>query len=376
MPRALVVVIAALAGGLVGGGLVALLDDDEGGTTKTGVQQAPLRSGGGNAEEDGALTPAAIYERDGPGVVFVRAEVVQRQASPFDLFPQEQRGEATGTGFVIDRDGDILTNAHVVANATRVTVRFSDEKTVRADIRGRDVSSDLALLRVDADEVDLHPLALGTSREVRVGDPTVAIGNPFGLERTLTTGVVSALQRRIEAPNGFTIDDVIQTDAAINPGNSGGPLIDGTGRVIGVNSAIRSGGDTGGNIGIGFAIPIDTAKRILPKLREGKDVERAYLGVATTSVTPEMNLRVDRGALVQDVTPGSPADRAGLRPGDVIVSIDGRAVRSSDDIGAVVDRKQPGDTVTVEVVRAGKREEVEAKLAKRPDLTAMAGQGP
>ena len=364
MRRSVVPLLAALAGGLVGGGVVAALDDDGGGGgTRTVVQQAPIGGGGEG------LDAASIYKRDGPGVVFIVSEVVEPAQTPFDFGVPQQRGQATGTGFVLDDDGTILTNAHVVENATNVVVRFSDQKTARAQIRGRDRSSDLALLKVDPKGLDLRPLTLGTSAGVKVGDPTVAIGNPFGLERTLTTGVVSALQRRIEAPDGFEITNVIQTDAAINPGNSGGPLIDASGRVIGINSAIRTGGSGEGNIGIGFAVPIDTAKRVLPTLREGKDVERAYLGVTSATVTPELNLRVDRGAVVQDVAPLSPADEAGIGIGDVIVKLGGEDVRSTDDVTRIVDRHEPGDEVDVEVVRAGKRERAKVKLAKRPTMT-------
>ena len=371
------VVLAALAGGLAGGGLVAVLDDDRGGDgTRTIVQQAPL-AGKGSGDDGEGLTPRDIYKRDGPGVVFIRAQVVQQQPTIFDVAP-DQRGESTGTGFVLDREGNILTNAHVIQNAERVSVRFSDERTVTARVRGQDVSSDLAVLKVDPEGLGLRPLALGSSRDVEVGDPTVAIGNPFGLERTLTTGVVSALQRRIDAPNGFAIDDVIQTDAAINPGNSGGPLIDATGRVIGVNSAIRAGGSggEGGNIGIGFAVPIDTAKRVLAQLKAGEDVKRAYLGVTTATVTPELNLRVDRGAIVQEVATLSPAEEAGVRPSDVIVGLDGKPVRSSEDIASIVDERKPGDRIAVELMRAGERESVELRLDDRPDLTQGAGQAP
>jgi S1-C subfamily serine protease len=367
MRRALVPLLAALAGGAIGAGVVlAVDDDDDGGETRTIVQQAPISAGSDAA----GLNAAEIYERDGPGVVFVVAEVVQQTSSPFDFgVPSEQRGEATGTGFVLDDDGNILTNAHVVENATNVTVRFSDEKTAQAEIRGRDRSSDLALLKVKADGLDLKPLTLGSSAGVKVGDPTVAIGNPFGLERTLTTGVVSALQRRIEAPDGFQISDVIQTDAAINPGNSGGPLIDASGRVIGINSAIRTGGGgEGGSIGIGFAVPIDTAKKVLPTLKDGKDVERAYLGVTTATVTPDLNLRVDRGAVVTDVVPLSPADKAGLELGDVIVRLDGKDVTTSEAISEIVDGRDPGDEVEAEVVRAGRRERVTVTLTARPTV--------
>jgi S1-C subfamily serine protease len=359
-----VALVSALVGGAAAGAVVLALDDDEGGQGRTVVQQAPLGDASG---EDGGLTPAEIYERDAPGVVFITADIVRQTASPFDVFPQEQRGQSTGTGFVIGDDGSILTNAHVVQGAQRVSVRFSDGRTAPARVRGTDPSSDVALLRVDPDGARLKPLALGASRDVEVGDPTVAIGNPFGLDLTLTTGVISAKARRIEAPNGFQIEDVLQTDAAINPGNSGGPLIDAAGRVIGINSAIRTGAEGGGSIGIGFAVPIDTAKRILPDLRRSGRVARAYLGVTTATVTPELNLRADRGAFVQDLAPDGPAADAGIEPSDIIVRIDGRPVRSSDDVGAAVEARKPGDSVDVEVIRGGRRETIEAELEQRPD---------
>jgi S1-C subfamily serine protease len=367
----LLAVLCALLGGAAGAGLVLALDGDEGGgETRTVVQQAPLSKGSGDGD-DGALTPAEIYKRDSPGVVFIRAEVVQRTQSPFELSPQEQRGESTGTGFVIDEDGSILTNAHVVEGAERVFVRFADQKVVPAEVRGRDVSTDLALLQVDKDDAKLRPLALGTSRDVEVGDPTVAIGNPFGLDLTLTTGVISAKQRRIEAPNGFQIDDVIQTDAAINPGNSGGPLIDANGKVIGINSQIRTGGSgSEGNIGIGFAVPIDTAKRFLPQLREKGRVERPYLGVSTATVDPSLNLRVDRGAFVQETVPAGPAERAGLRTADIIVKIDGKPIESSEDVSAAIDARKAGDEVKVVVVREGDEKTLTVKLGKRPEQLA------
>src|SRR4051794_32923166 len=308
------VALAAAAIGGVGGALVVAVAD--GGSTKTTtvVQQAPLATPSTTSTTDGAaLTPREIYKRDSPGVVFVRSEVVQRSQSPFDLFPTQQRGEATGSGFVIDKDGNILTNAHVVDGAVKVTVQFSDNKEVTAQIVGKDVSSDLALLKVNPDGLNLHPLPLGTAKDIQVGDPTIAIGNPFGLDRTLTTGVVSALQRRIQAPNGFAIRDVIQTDAAINPGNSGGPLLDAAGRVIGINSQIETGGAGNGNVGIGFAVPIDTAKQVLPALKKGAAVERAELGVTTLTIDQSlasMNLPVKSGVLVQSVENGSAADKA------------------------------------------------------------------
>src|SRR3954470_599448 len=259
-----------LAAAVLGGGVTAgvLLGAGAVGdrTTTTVVQQAPLASGSpASASSPHGMTARDIYRRSAPGVVYIRARSVQQTQSPFDVFPRTQENLSTGSGFVLDDKGDILTNAHVVASSLDVRVSFSDHRTVSARVIGKDADTDLAVLAVNPKEVKLHPLTLGDSGAVRVGDPTVAIGNPFGLERTLTTGVVSALQRRITAPSGFAIEDVIQTDAAINPGNSGGPLLDATGRVIGVNSQIATGGDGAGSVGIGFAVPAATVKRVLPE---------------------------------------------------------------------------------------------------------------
>ena len=347
-------IVCAVLGGVAGAALVLALDD----TAYVAVPES-----GVDVEQEAlspaGLTPAQIYRRDAPGVVFISAEVVRRTQSPFDLLPEEQRGRSTGTGFVIDEDGSLLTNAHVVEDATAIRVRFRNGRTARARLRGVDPSTDLALLRVDPEATGrLRPLRLGSSRSVRVGDPTVAIGNPFGLDLTLTTGVVSAKARRIEAPNGFQIEDVLQTDAAINPGNSGGPLIDARGRVIGINSAIRTGGQGSGSIGIAFAVPADTARRILPQLREEGRVERAFLGVSAATMA--------NGAFVQDVVPGGPADAAGLRPGDVLTAIGGARVRSAEDIPAQVERHEPGERVELEVLREGGRATLAAELTARP----------
>jgi S1-C subfamily serine protease len=379
------VALAALIGGGVATGVTALLDDGGGaGHTTTVIRQAAVGSGGGRTNVDGGLTPSDIYRRYAPGVVFVRAEVVRQAATPFDLFPQDQQSEATGSGFVIDNNGDILTNNHVVEGATKVTVQFADKHTVKATVVGKDPSTDLALLRVDPEGLQLDPLPLGSSKDVQVGDPTIAIGNPFGLDRTLTTGVVSALQREIRAPNGFAIKDVIQTDAAINPGNSGGPLIDAAGRVIGINSQIETGGGSNGNVGIGFAIPIDTAKKILNDLKSGAAVQRAYLGVTSTTIDGSLaplGLPAKHGSLVQSVTKGSPAEKAGLRAGDInaqvqgqpivlggdiITKIDGTPVKSSDQLATTVSDHKPGDKIKLTVLRDGKHRTIEVTLGNRP----------
>lgn len=386
MRKAVIPVLAGLLGGAVA--IAVALVVGLGGTehvTTTVVQQAPLSAQGAREADGGQqLTARDIYKRDAPGVVFVRAQVVAQSQSPFG-FGQQQQGEATGSGFVIDDNGDILTNAHVVDGAVKITVQFDNDKTVDARVVGKDIDNDLALLRVDPDGLDLQPLALGTAKSAQVGDPVLAIGNPYGLDRTLTTGVISAKQREIQAPNGFTIRNVLQTDAAINPGNSGGPLIDAAGRVIGINSQIATGGSGGGNVGIGFAVPIDTAEQALPALKRGEQVKRAFLGVSTRTIDGSLagaGLPVKRGALIQTVERGSAAAKAGLRAGaisaqlatgesvqlggDIIVAIDGHEVASSDDVASIISAKQPGDRVSITYLRDGRKRTVEVTLGNRP----------
>jgi S1-C subfamily serine protease len=376
--------LAAVLGGLVVlvlGGVLIATDVIDTGDDTTVVRQSPIAPTRLDEASQGGRTVQDIYREEGEGVVFIEAEGVSSGDSPFGFPPQE--GTATGSGFVIDDDGHILTNAHVVGGANAVTVRFGEDgESIDADIRGVDPSTDLAVLKVDPDDVELQPIPLGNSRNMQVGDPVVAIGNPFGFTRTVTTGIVSALQRQIEAPNGFSIPNVIQTDAAINPGNSGGPLLDANGNAIGVNSQIATGGAGSGSVGIGFAVPINTAKKLLPDLREGGEIERAYLGIEMASVTDDvandLNLPVDEGALIQAVVEGGPADDAGLRAGrtelasglvaggDVIVEIDGRKVTTSDDVSAAVSAKKPGEEVEVIFYRGDERESVDVELGKRP----------
>ncbi len=382
--------VAALVGGvLVAVGVVGFGIGGGGNTTTTIVQQAPLSASDASTATTG-LTPRDIYKRAAPGVVFVRSDVSQQTQSPFDLFPQTQQGQATGSGFVIDGNGTILTNAHVIEGATKVTVQFEDQKVVNAQVVGKDLNSDLALLKVSPDGLNLDPLPLGDSKHIQVGDPTIAIGNPFGLDRTLTTGVVSALQRQIKAPNGFAIDNVIQTDAPINPGNSGGPLLDATGRVIGINSQIETGGGQG-SVGIGFAVPIDTAKQVIPQLEHGGAVQRAYLGLTSLTIDgtlDSLGLPAKSGALVESVSSGSPAEKAGIRAGniaaqvnggpiqlggDIIVAVDRKTVNASSDLGSLIGSHKPGDSVTLDIIRAGKHQTVTVKLANRPNTVAASG---
>ncbi len=377
--------VIPLAAAVIGGGVTAGVLLGAGavgdGETTTVVQQAPLTSASpASASRAGGLTARDIYRRAAPGVVFIRARSVQQTQSPFDVFPRQQENVSTGSGFVVDERGHILTNAHVVASSLDVRVSFSDHRTVAARVVGKDPDTDLAVLSVNPKEVKLHPLRLGDSRAVRVGDPTVAIGNPFGLERTLTTGVVSALQRRITAPSGFAIEDVIQTDAAINPGNSGGPLLDATGRVIGVNSQIATGAEgSTGNVGIGFAVPAATVKKVLPELQRNGRVTRPFLGVRG---------RPSReGVLVEAVQPGTPAAAAGIRGGDreaiderdgsivvlggdVLTKLGSHPVTTMDDVHSALGGLRPGQRVAVELKRDGKPVKLAVELGERPGGTA------
>ncbi|MGE4427401.1 MAG: S1C family serine protease [Solirubrobacteraceae bacterium] len=297
---------------------------------------------------------------------------------------QIRTSSGAGTGFVYDDEGTIVTNAHVVGNATSVRVRFGDSTSmIDGRVLGRDASTDLAVVRVDPSEVDkLAPLPLADSDEAETGDQVLAIGYPLGLDQTATGGIVSGVGRSIQAPNGFNIDKVIQTDAPINPGNSGGPLLDVKGRVIGVNSQIATTGRSGGNVGIGYAVPSNTAKDIVPRLAQGQTVERGYMGVsigplgsssAGSGSGGQGGGTSGEGAEVVTVTPNGPAADAGLRGargsrgGDVIRRIEGEVVKGPDDVTRIVSGRRPGDTVRFEIERDGRRQEVRVRLAKRPD---------
>jgi S1-C subfamily serine protease len=305
--------------------------------------------------------------------------------NPFG-FPEEQTQEALGSGFVIDTAGHIVTNYHVVEGADKIEVSFSNKDSVRARLLGKDASTDIAVLKVDVDARALRPLELGNSDRVRVGDSVVAIGNPLGLERSVTSGIVSALHRPLTAPNDFTIDDVIQTDAAINSGNSGGPLISANGSVIGVNTAITTG-NTGarGNIGIGFAVPMNTVQSVVSQLIEKGKVEHAFIGILAQEVDPEIshlfNLPAERGLLIVRVYEGSGAAKAGLRAGtrevvvagqsyrlggDFIVEIDGKPVSESQDLRRAIIMKEVGDKIALEAYRGDDKRSFEVTLGRQP----------
>ena len=384
---------STLVAGVIGGVIVLVLgavliatDVIDTGDDRTVVRpQAAISQPASDPSANGGRTVQDIYRDEGPGVAFIQAEGV----SDSSVFGQEG-GTATGSGFVVDEDGTILTNAHVVEGADEVTVSFEEGgDSIDAEVKGVDPDTDLAVLKIDPGEVeDLTVLPLGDSSDLQVGDPVVAIGNPFGLQRTVTTGIVSALQRQIDAPSGFSISNVIQTDASINPGNSGGPLLDSQGRVIGINSQIATGGGQG-SVGIGFAVPVNTAKDLLPRLREGQEIERAYLGVRMATVNEDLaneaDLPVDSGALVESVEEGTPAQEAGLRgseidelsgdiarAGDLIVGINGEPVESADDVVAAVAGMQPGDTAELEIYRGDEKRTLRVELGERPEELGQA----
>jgi S1-C subfamily serine protease len=327
--------------------------------------------------------PGRIYRREAPGVVTVISVLSA---------PGGSIGRAVGSGFVLDGNGEIATNAHVVSDgegssmrpAREVYVQFADQNQVPARVVGVDPYADVALIRVSARGLTLRPLPLGSSKGLKVGAPVVVLGSPFGEPQSLSVGVISATDRSIESLTAFSISDAIQTDAAINQGNSGGPLVDARGRVLGINAQIAPG-QNGENSGVGFAVPVDTAKRSLDQLRQRGRVSYAYLGVATVALYPQLarraGLPVTRGAWLQDVVNGGPADDAGLRGGsqrirfqaqryetggDVIVAVDGRRLRDEADIGRAIESKRPGETVTLEIVRDGRRRQVSVKLGNRP----------
>jgi S1-C subfamily serine protease len=362
------------------------------GSTKTIVQQSPITQNASDTSASG-MTVSDIYKKVGPGVAFIQADVVESGNSPFG-FPQQQRGTATGSGFVLDKQGYILTNAHVVNGGSNIQVHFGHGDPVAAKLVGKDLSTDLALVKIDPSKAKLDALPLGDSSKLRVGDPAVAIGNPFGFDDTVTTGIISALQRQINAPNGFSIDNVIQTDAAINPGNSGGPLLDAAGQVVGINSQIATGGSGSGSVGIGFAIPINTAKSVIPQLKASGKVEHAYIGITTAQVTAQaardLNLPTDHGGLVQAVVKGGPADKAGIRAGhtqtnaqggllaggDLIVKVAGRAINTPDDIAGAIATKKPGDQVQITFYRGKSLKTVTVTLGTRPSKLPSGAQQP
>jgi putative serine protease PepD len=348
MRRIVPLVVLALASAAAAVGAYALISP---GGTKTVVQQVTA-SGAQPVAATSPLSVTDVYNAAYKGVV----EVTVQSTASDSPFGGTQRQQAQGSGFVYDTAGHIVTNEHVVDGADSISVRFWNGATYRATVVGSDPSTDVAVLKVDAPASVLHPLTLGDSDSLQVGQAVVAIGSPFGLEETVTSGIISALHREMTAPNNFTIADSIQTDAAINHGNSGGPLLDLADRVIGMTAQIES--DSGGNDGVGFAIPVNTVRSIATQLIGSGSVRHAYLGVGIASTS--------NGVRLTEVRPGTPAASAGLQAGDVITSIDGQSVRSASELSSAIDAKKPGDRVTLTYLRSGQSHTATVTLAERP----------
>src|SRR5215510_7528171 len=336
-----------------GGGAVAYATLSGGDTV---VKQVTVKQSESVASSSVPLSVNQIYRKANRGVVEITVTTSGGGNSPFPGGGGGGTTQAQGSGWVYDTDGHIVTNDHVVDGAQSIKVRFWNGKTYSASVVGTDQSTDLAVIKVDAPSSELHPLQVGDSSATQVGDGVVAIGSPFGLEETVTSGIVSALHRAITAPNQFTINDSIQTDAAINHGNSGGPLLNSQGEVIGVNAQIKS--DSNGNEGVGFSIPSNTVKSIASQLISSGKVEHAYLGVSIDSTSST--------ARIAAIRPSTPAASAGLKAGDVVVEVDGKTISSGDDLTRVIDDHKPGDKISVTYKRSGSEHSVTLTLATRP----------
>jgi S1-C subfamily serine protease len=369
---------AALIGGLDGTNTVTVHD-----VTVESSSKIPT-----TFKTDRPLTIAEIYKRTAPGVVLITATSTVSTSDSFNNpfgAPQSQQQRAVGSGFVIDKSGYIVTNYHVVEGARSIQVTFSNNASIKASLVGSDPSTDIAVLRVNTNSRALTPLVLGDSDRVEVGDSVVAIGNPFGLSRTVTAGIVSAIQREIPAPNDYAIDHVIQTDAPINHGNSGGPLINTRGEVIGVNAQIETGGTAQGNVGVGFSIPSNTVATVVAQLIKNGKVEHAFIGVLgqdlTAQVAKVFRLPVTSGVLIETVEPGTGAADAGLKGGthestvagesyrlggDIIVAADGMKVRDLAGLRDILAAMKPGDTLTLTIYRSSNQQTVEVKLGRQP----------
>jgi putative serine protease PepD len=351
------VAVAALIGGVASAGVFALTGDD-GSTTSTTTVLQPTGSSGQTT------IAQAIYTSASPGVVEITASG-SSQSGPFGQAGGSQT--STGTGFVVDANGHIVTAAHVVDGASSVKVAFSDGTQRSATVVGKDDATDVAVLKIDPSGLTLHPLALGRSAGLTVGDALVAIGSPFGYQESVSTGIVSGLDRTIQAPNGFTVAHAIQTDAALNPGNSGGPILDSSGRVIGIADQIATNGSSQQSSGVGFAVPIDLVAAELGSLENGQTVKHAYLGVSSGDATSAT------GALVGAVTSGSPAAAAGVRAGDIITAVDGRPITGSGGLVAAIAAHRAGDHVTLAVRRGSGTRTLTVTLGTQPKSTGSAG---
>jgi putative serine protease PepD len=356
--RLLPLAVAAAVGVAAGAGAYALTNKHSGTTAAPNNVVVPAQSASSTSTVDSL---SQLYKDDAPGVVDITVTTNSSGGTsgfPFGTPQQGQKSQAEGTGFVIDKKGDIMTAEHVVANASAIKVTFSDGSTAKATLVGNpDKSTDTAVIHVDVPASKLHPLALGNSAAVQPGQTVVAIGSPFGLTETMTAGIVSAVNRTITAPNQFSITGAIQTDAAINHGNSGGPLIDvNTNTVIGVNDQIES--DTNDNSGVGFSVPINSSKATAQTLIAGGQVQHAYVGVRIEGA--------EGGAKITQIVAGAPADKAGLKKGDVITSFGGKAINSADDLTAAVFQAKPGEKVTVTIIRNGTTQHLSLTLGVQP----------
>jgi putative serine protease PepD len=341
-----------LAGAAIGVGTYAVVG---GSSTSTTIVRSVAAAPQPAAVRSNSLTVNGVYQAAHEGVVEVTVD--SQSASPFP-FGRSQSQQALGSGFVYDTQGHIVTNEHVVSGASSISVRLASGKVYKATLVGSDPSTDLAVLKIDAASAALHPLKLGTSAGLAVGDGVVAIGSPFGLEGSVTSGIVSALGRQIDSPNGFAIDGAIQTDAAINHGNSGGPLLDMNGRVIGVTTQIES--QSGGSEGVGFAIPSNTVRSVVSQIVASGKVEHAYLGVSIG------NASGSGGARVSQVRAGTPAAKIGLRSGDVITSANGETIANATQLRQVIEGLRPGDKLKLTYVHSGSSHSATATLANRP----------
>ncbi len=369
---------AALAGLLICAALLAACGSSESGSGNGAGTTAAAKPTVIVETAASGFDAAKVYREALPGVVTIRS-----------IFAA---GAAEGSGFVLDDGGEIVTNAHVVTDessgrrlaAKEVFVEFPDRNVVPAEVVGFDPFADVALLQVEPDSLDLHPLALGDDHDIRVGEPVAAIGSPFGEQSSLSVGVVSAANRSVKSLTEFQIEGAIQTDASINPGNSGGPLLDGDAKVLGINQQIET--SSGANDGVGFAVPISAIKRSVAQLQADGSAEYAYIGVSSQALYPQLaeklGLDTTYGGLIADIVPGGPAEKAGLEGGDeklsfqageykvggdVILDVDGHRVIEPDDLARLVSTKKPGEKVTLTILHDGKRKQVVVTLGKRPD---------
>jgi putative serine protease PepD len=362
---AVLLCVAALLGGGASAGILALAGafGRGGSPTTTVVESASTGASDGSST---GLDARAVYSATSSGVVQITATGTgSSQPNPFGQ--GSSQSEATGSGFVVDGNGDIVTAAHVVDGASSVKVTFSDGTTRGATVSGEDNATDVAVLKVDPSGLTLHPLKLGSSASIGVGDEVAAIGSPFGYSESVSTGIVSGVDRTIQAPNGYTVAHAIQTDAALNPGNSGGPILDSSGHVVGIADQIATNGSADQSSGVGFAVPVDLVTRELGALEAGKTVQHAYLGVSTGQSTGTT------GALVGSVTSGGPASSAGVQAGDVITAVGGTKVADSNGLVAAIAAHNPGDHVKLTIRRGSSTVTVTATLGTQPNTRSTTG---